>query len=334
MKDYFVYLPDQPLPSIWGCVATSVGFTRILPGTPYPPHRHPVDHHFNWAQGRVLQRYQIILISEGKGTFESDSVAGSQTVEPGTILLLFPGIWHRYMPAAETGWVEHWIECRGAVFDEAAAAGLIQPRQSLLRIGAAHYLRSCFECCHTLARQGALANQDLLSTLGIHILAVLGQLRGGEPGPEKAIDEVVEQAQSLIALRCQQPLDLPALAAELGVSYSHLRHSFRTRIGVGLKQYYLNIRLQKAQDLLANTAKSIKEVADILGFESPFHLSNQFKCRFGVSPRAWRCALGNQQFHPPANGRSQAAAELSARCPVLDLADSLSNGGPSAVVSP
>ena len=32
---------------------------------------------------------------------------------------------------------------------------------------------------------------------------------------EKAIDDVVQQAQSLIAVRCQEPLNLPALAAEL-----------------------------------------------------------------------------------------------------------------------
>jgi transcriptional regulator GlxA family with amidase domain len=125
----------------------------------------------------------------------------------------------------------------------------------------------------------------------LHMLALVGHLRRGERGLERAIDEVIERAQSLIALRCQEPLDLPGLAAELGVSYSHLRHSFRTRLGLSLKQHYVNARLEKAQDLLANTTNPIKRIADILGFESPFHFSNQFKTRFGVSPRAWRCQL-------------------------------------------
>jgi AraC-like DNA-binding protein len=288
MKDYFVYLPDHHTPPIWGCVATSVGFTRVLPGMSYPARRHPVDHHFNWAEGRVLQRYQIILISEGRGTFESEATTGSQAVEPGTILLLFPGVWHRYIPSDETGWVEHWIECRGPVFDEAVNTGLIEQRHALQKLGTNYALRECFDRCHTLAREGSLANQDLLSTLGIHMLAILGHLRRDERGLEKAIDDVVQRAQSLIAVRCQEPLNLPALAAELGVSYSHLRHSFKTRIGVSLKQHYLNTRLEKAQDLLANTAKSVKGVADILGFESAFHFSNQFKRRFGASPKIWR----------------------------------------------
>jgi transcriptional regulator GlxA family with amidase domain len=59
-------------------------------------------------------------------------------------------------------------------------------------------------------------------------------------------------------------------------------------VGISPRRHYLNTRLQKAQDLLMNTGKSIKEIAEILGFESPYHLSNQFKSRLGVSPKQWR----------------------------------------------
>ena len=229
--------------------------------------------------------------------FESAAISGIQSVEPGTIMVLFPGIWHRYRPATETGWVEHWIECQGPVFDAATRAGLIRPEHGLLKPGLIHDLSDCFERCHSLARMDAMANQDLLSTLGLHLLALLGHLRRGERGFTKAIDDVVQRAHTLIALRCQEPLDLPALAAELGVGYSNLRHSFFSRVGISLRQHYLNTRIQKAQDLLINTAKSVKEVAEILGFESASHFSKQFKQRIGISPHDWRekCAKQRQE---------------------------------------
>ena len=296
VKNYFVYLPAESPSSVWGCVATSAGFTQTQPGKPYPPQRHPLDHHFDWDQGRVLQNYQIILITAGAGTFESAAVPGRQAVGPGSVLLLFPGVWHRYRPEHESGWVEHWIECKGSVFDAAVAAGLIQPTRCLLNSGSTSDLRVCFERCHSLAQQGGLANQDLLSTLGLHMLALLGHLRRPERGFEKAIDEIVEQARSQLAFRCDRPLELPALAAELGISYSHLRHSFTARLGVSPKHYYLNARLEKAQDLLLNTSKSVKEVSEILGFESAFHLSKQFKSRYGSSPKTWRTEMGTRQF--------------------------------------
>jgi AraC-like DNA-binding protein len=247
-----------------------------------------LDHYFNWSEGRVLQSFQIILISAGTGAFECAAQPGSQRVEPGTVMILFPGIWHRYRPNPETGWVEHWIECHGPVFDEAARTSLIHPRQSVLQAGSVCDLSDCFERCHNLARVDAMANQDLLSTLGLHLLALLGHLRRGERGFTKAIDDVVQRAHTLIALRCQEPLKLSALAAELGVGYSSFRHNFLARVGVSPREHYLNTRAQKAQDLLVNTAKSIKEIAEILGFDSASHFSKQFKKRAGISPVRWR----------------------------------------------
>ena len=288
MKDYFVYLPRQTGSSIWGCVATAAGYTNILPDKPYPPRQHPLDHHFNWNQGRVLQSYQIILISSGTGIFESSAFPGTRKVEPGTIILLFPGVWHRYRPTPKTGWVEHWIECQGPVFDAALRDDLIRPERSLLKAGVLPDWKDCFERCHSFARMDAVANQDLLSTLGLHLLALLGHLQRRERGFTKVIDDVVQRAHTLIALRCQEPLNLPALAKELGVGYSNLRHSFLSRTGTSLREHYLNTRIQKAQDFLLNTAKSVKEIAEILGFDSASHFSMQFKQRVGKSPTDWR----------------------------------------------
>ena len=288
MRDYFVYLPKQPAGLNWGGVTTAAGYTSIPPGTHYPPLRHPLDHHFDWNHGRVLPCFQIIMISAGSGMFESAMTRGVQTIEPGTIMVLFPGIWHRYRPSPKAGWVEHWIECRGPVFDEAVQTGLIEPGHCLLNAGLVGDFSDCFERCHSLARIDAQANQDLLSTLGLHLLAMLGHLRRGERGFTKAIDDIVQRAHTLISLRCQEPLDLRGLAVELGVSYSHLRHSFQARVGVSPRQYYLNTRIQKAQDLLMNTPKSVKEIAEVLGFESASHFSKQFKQRIGSPPNYWR----------------------------------------------
>jgi AraC-like DNA-binding protein len=305
LKNYFVYLPKQPARSIWGCVATATGFTNIPPHQTYPPRQHPLDHYFNWNDGRVLQSFQIILISAGSGIFECAAQSGPQRVEPGTILVLFPGVWHRYRPDPDTGWVEHWIECHGPVFNEAAGHGLVKPTHSLLRAGVVRDVGDCFERCHGLARVDAMANQDLLSTLGLQLLALLGHLRFGERGFNKAIDDVVQRAHTLIALRCQEPLNLPALAAELGVGYSNLRHNFMARVGISLGQHYQNTRIQKAQELLVNTPKSVKEVAEILGFESASHLSKQFKQRIGVSPNDWRMKFSGKRQKAAADGGRQ-----------------------------
>ena len=73
VKSYNAYLgisgkQEDP----WECTATSVGYERVQPGSPYPPRRHPVDHHFDWDHGRVLSAYQLVYVIEGQGAFESE----------------------------------------------------------------------------------------------------------------------------------------------------------------------------------------------------------------------------------------------------------------------
>ena len=96
MKSYNVYLG---LPGAerdpWECTATSMGYERVPPGSPYPPRRHPIDHHINWENGRVLAGYQFVYVIDGRGIFESDVSTKRFTIEAGTVMILFPGVWHR-----------------------------------------------------------------------------------------------------------------------------------------------------------------------------------------------------------------------------------------------
>jgi AraC-like DNA-binding protein len=102
---------------------------------------------------------------------------------------------------------------------------------------------------------------------------------------------MIERAQSIIVERFHERLDMREVAASLGAGYSYLRQRFKSRTGISLKRYHVQVRLQRAQDLLANTDKSIKEIADLLGFDSPYHFSAQFKSHEGLAPQLWRRAF-------------------------------------------
>src|SRR5258708_19086537 len=109
MKNYFIYLPNRKSHDPWECAATSVGYSKIAPYHDYPPLRHPVDHHFTWANGRVLQAYQIIYISEGRGVFESESTTKRSRVGAGRGLPPFPPGLDSYAPGGKNGLAGHWV---------------------------------------------------------------------------------------------------------------------------------------------------------------------------------------------------------------------------------
>ena len=229
MRDYFVYLPETPQSMLWGCSATSTGCARVAPGSVYPPERHPDDHHFTWERGRILQTYQFVLISEGRGVLESQRPGSKWPVTPGTLLVLFPGIWHRYAPDPDTGWVEHWIELRGAAPDRARDGGRITPGKPAIDIRSEPGIAETFSRIHSWANSDAAAHQDLITTLGLHILALIGHCNRNV---HDRIGDKIRQAQTLLANRAHRPADLAAVARELQMGYSHFRQAFKARTGI------------------------------------------------------------------------------------------------------
>src|ERR1700722_3941937 len=116
MINYYRYLPLSAEDERWGLSVLNAGCTRVKADEDYPYQQHPGHHYFTWSEGRVLDEYQVIYIIGGEGSFESASVPET-VVRPGTVILLFPGEWHRFRPATKTGWDEYWIGFKGEIAD-------------------------------------------------------------------------------------------------------------------------------------------------------------------------------------------------------------------------
>lgn len=84
--------------------------------------------------------------------------------------------------------------------------------------------------------------------------------------------------------RIEEPVPLDALAQSAGVSRRHMERMFTLFLGEPPAVTYRNIRLDRAQALLADTDMSVMDVAVATGFNSVGVLSRHFKKRFGETP--------------------------------------------------
>lgn len=75
-----------------------------------------------------------------------------------------------------------------------------------------------------------------------------------------------------------------ALAKQLGIGEVYLRKLFAAHCGTTPKQYVLELRIRKAQQLLAETPLTVTAVAEACGFTSLYHFCRAFKGRTGVTP--------------------------------------------------
>jgi len=77
-------------------------------------------------------------------------------------------------------------------------------------------------------------------------------------------------------------------AAAAGIGYDHLRHCFRKRYGMSVKRWHLEVRVERAKDLLSHSNLPLKAVADLCGFRNERYFSTCFRRLTGRAPGQFR----------------------------------------------
>ena len=86
----------------------------------------------------------------------------------------------------------------------------------------------------------------------------------------------------------QEDLTLAEIAGAVHMSPYHFSRLFKESTGLAPHQYVIERRVQRAKELLSNTALPIAEIAFLCGFAHQSHLNRHFKRLLGVNPKALR----------------------------------------------
>ena len=82
----------------------------------------------------------------------------------------------------------------------------------------------------------------------------------------------------------EEPISPAALAKQVGMSTRQLERLFRRYLNRSPKRYYMELRLQKARNLLMQTDMSVINVALACGFASPSHFSKCYRAHYSITP--------------------------------------------------
>ena len=96
------------------------------------------------------------------------------------------------------------------------------------------------------------------------------------------------EAVTLMEANIEEPLSTDEIAQLAGVSRRQLERLFKQYLGSLPSRYYLELRLQRARQLLRDTNYSIVQVGLMCGFSSGSHFSTAFGALFGNTPREER----------------------------------------------
>lgn len=106
----------------------------------------------------------------------------------------------------------------------------------------------------------------------------------------------IENAMEYILSRdLTDQLDNGSIAAAIGVSPNYLTRVFQVHLGISLHKYIINIRVERAQQLLLSGKVNITEAANLTGFSSIHVFSKSFKNILGISPSQFLDEVANKE---------------------------------------
>jgi AraC-like DNA-binding protein len=297
----FNYLPVPEIVNRLGLYVTGAGMDVVPAGAAYPQQNHPELYHFSWHAGRVLPEFQFVFIAAGRGEFESRET-GLQEIKSGTIMMLYPDVWHRYRPNPGTGWTEYWISLGGDLLFQWLGRGLFNADRPLTRLRHPEKTIEKYQDVIDFVMNHPEQDAPMLTAHAMALIAsALEQAQtsvesiNAEGDQERSDDPLVAESLRVIWNNSHQRVSVDMIAKHVGVTRRTLERHFKKHLGRTLLQELVACRIQRAKRLLRETHVPIKYVAHAAGFSSLPNLCKVFRREVGTTPGTYREEASQKQ---------------------------------------
>ncbi|MCC2685075.1 MAG: transcriptional regulator, AraC family [Paenibacillaceae bacterium] len=233
---------------------------------------------------------QLLYIEEGEGIFVIDGV--SYTAGAGTVLFYHRGLWHeevstRY-PFKAIYFNFQNLQIQGLPPDYFLPAD----RPPLIKLGEHSAFigdlltKSLAEFDSHLLEAHTMANH----WIGIALVQLFRIANEGfsEDNSRKPSRTAVMRARSYIEENYHNDITLERLARISHVNPYHLAHLFKEEMGVSPIQFLIRYRMEVAKRYLTTTELPLKDISELVGYESETSFHNIFKKVTGVTPGQYR----------------------------------------------
>ncbi len=286
MKDFFKYITASDEDKDWGLYLNAAGKSAVPSGIVYPSDEHPSGYFFTWANGRTLNEYQFNYITEGSGVLENER--GKFLVKPGTLMIIRKDEWHRYRPVKSQGWVEHYIGFDGIFANHFLNENQVLQGQSVIHCGVREDFIDTYYKIFELVKKEDPGNQQIAAGLIIKLLGYVVAWHKQRNFLGTPIEKLIQKARFHMRENIESDVNLKQLATESNIAYSYFRKMFKKYTGISPHQYHLDLKTNRAKELILSSDKSIKEISYELGFESIHYFSRLFKKKVGQNPSELR----------------------------------------------
>jgi AraC-like DNA-binding protein len=218
-------------------------------------------------------------------------------VEAGRAMLVPSGVDHATLFPTSMRGSALWIDvdavaqiCDALGRPRAVASGLVEDAAKVAALGAV-----LTEEAKSADRGALLAADAILEAMVV--LALRGASSEGSDRSRTPLEPTMARVVRYIEASYAEPLTASTMARVANMSRFHFSRRFRDATGRSPYRYLVDVRLERAAELLRRGRCGVTEAALAVGFSDPSRFARMFRRRFGAAPATWRNAHRSSVLH-------------------------------------
>ena len=241
--------------------------------------------HFTYRKKGLPENF-IFFCVDGHGWY----TIGKSTyhVGPNEFFILPSHIEHAYGSDEDDPWTIYWIHFGGSLLPSFNEMPAVQSHFRPLHIRSSDSIISLFTNIYKTLEMGYSIDNLTFSNLCLgHFLTLfIYNDKHYETTDEKK--DMIDEAILYMQQHVHDNISLQDLCAFTHYSPSRFSSLFKQKTGYAPIDYFLQLKMQKASQLLDFTDKSVKDIGSVFGFDDPYYFSRRFTKIFGMSPKKYR----------------------------------------------
>lgn len=264
-------------------------------------------------RGESHDAWEIIFLNNGEVTIETDTY--EQVLRKGQLFIHKPYEFHKIRAnnvSCNTCFISFLAEgdelysIAGRPFDTTPYTRQLVWRildEGMLYLAGKNYIPPRLEN-ETVEFAAGQIIQNMIELLLVELIRDARRGKAAEPvkdlsGSEKTL---VQCAKSYMMENVYRKLTLEEIANNLGYSVSHVSSVFRKSTGLSVINYFIQLRIGKAKELIAEGKHSLKEISEMLDFDSTQYFSSQFKKCTNVTPSQYAATIKLKKWENAGGG--------------------------------
>jgi AraC-like DNA-binding protein/quercetin dioxygenase-like cupin family protein len=231
--------------------------------------------------------FSLEFVLRGRGTVK---LRGRTTeLQPGVLFSYGPGVRHEIAATGPAPLVKYFVDFTGSEAPPLLQSCHLAPG-GISRVFQLGEVQVFFDELIRSGLKGSRYAPDLCAGLLKCLALKIAESRSPVTGAGNLSFTTFEACQQYIQAHFLELRTLAQIARECHLHRVYLCRLFQRYNHQSPYQYLMRLKMNRAAELLLEPGAMVKQVAEKVGFEDPFHFSRAFKSALGVSPRAF-CRL-------------------------------------------